>query len=823
MQAQAAPPAPRTCQQGGICQVGDTGPGGGIVFYVAPIMFTQLAASGSMCTTNCKYLEAAPSSWNGGGEPSRSWATNTNNNRTTSVPAPGAMQTAIGAGYQNSVAIVAQTGNEPDTSAAVVARAYAGGGKNDWYLPSKDELNQLYSQKTTVGVFENGVYWSSSEYSASHAWLQSFVNGSLGDINKSWPDSFSHSYVRPIRAFADSFTISLTQSANATIYEPGPDADIFFESETITVAAESTKTLCIRIDPGYVIDELKVDEVAVEGEDLSDVILGQFPYNLNCVTFEDIDVDHSFSVRTIRTNLIDSMLFLGEVEGFLFSDPVMQFIFDFRDYDQNAIGGFYLSGPIVDEWCNSNFNEFCTEDGEAIVLGALLVFGLCIFGGPELVQVGYTPNSPEYGLPQGFVLCHLPYDGSNYILESADFLIPIDPTSLGNGVEEVSTLNEIVFTLSGGDVIATGGDDESADIEITSPLAFTIGGTDNPSLGLLYRYAIYEVDNAELPLDVPVFEGTTYVIQGANPEILSALWDSRDSLKDYVVKVFLETVNYQFSTEPLFTSAPFKIVASATKPSAPVAIYVPPIPIPFLNTLTLPKIHRSESKLVCNPGTYQSGQTLDGVVQTNSLTTYLPSIFTYNLLLNGTAVTALSQTSTVNSASWDISNAPSGTIASCSVVVTRGAITNVDRSTDNASAVSSALSTQTTSIATANADYSALLSANSKSYQKALVDNRTKWRSDTEKIRTDYYAERDRIKSLPSTKTTRALSSAALKAYSAAIKKAAADYKASQPAALAVRDAANKTALAARDEAISKANTTYGTFIESIGYGVLIP
>ncbi|NBU93288.1 MAG: hypothetical protein EBS18_01805, partial [Actinobacteria bacterium] len=47
---------------------------------------------------------------------------------------------------------------------------------------------------------------------------------------------------------------------------------------------------------------------------------------------------------------------------------------------------------------------------------------------------------------------------------------------------------------------------------------------------------------------------------------------------------------------------------------------------------------------------------------------------------------------------------------------------------------SSALSTQTTAISTANAAYAAAVSANEKAYQKALVDNRAKWRSDIEKI-----------------------------------------------------------------------------------------
>ena len=40
---------------------------------------------------------------------------------------------------------------------------------------------------------------------------------------------------------------------------------------------------------------------------------------------------------------------------------------------------------------------------------------------------------------------------------------------------------------------------------------------------------------------------------------------------------------------------------------------------------------------------------------------------------------------------------------------------------------------------------------------------------------------------------------------------------------MAAKDVADKAALAARESAIAKANAAYGTAIESIGYGVLIP
>ena len=82
-------------------------------------------------------------------------------------------------------------------SAAAVARAYRGGGKSDWFLPSKSELNQLYSNRSAVGGFAVGYYyWSSTEYSAGSAWNQNFDGGSQDDDYKS-----NEWRVRPVRAF----------------------------------------------------------------------------------------------------------------------------------------------------------------------------------------------------------------------------------------------------------------------------------------------------------------------------------------------------------------------------------------------------------------------------------------------------------------------------------------------------------------------------------------------------------------------------------------------------------------------------------------------
>ena len=80
--------------------------------------------------------------------------------------------------------------------AASIARDYNGGGYTDWFLPSKDELNQLYVNKVAIGAFAANYYWSSTEDGASTAWGQSFYNGNQSSSNKFYPN-----YVRAVRAF----------------------------------------------------------------------------------------------------------------------------------------------------------------------------------------------------------------------------------------------------------------------------------------------------------------------------------------------------------------------------------------------------------------------------------------------------------------------------------------------------------------------------------------------------------------------------------------------------------------------------------------------
>ncbi len=107
----------------------------------------------------------------------------------------------IGAGLKNTAIIIANQGPVDGAAfAATVCNEYSvtvgGTIYGDWYLPSKDELNLLYLQKTVVGGFASNDYWSSTEDDLNYAWDQFFGGGAQYSFNKN-----NTAYVRAVRAF----------------------------------------------------------------------------------------------------------------------------------------------------------------------------------------------------------------------------------------------------------------------------------------------------------------------------------------------------------------------------------------------------------------------------------------------------------------------------------------------------------------------------------------------------------------------------------------------------------------------------------------------
>jgi hypothetical protein len=101
---------------------------------------------------------------------------------------------AIGSGNANTTAII--TGCSTAGIAAKVCADLVEGGNSDWFLPSRNELTKLYTNRTAIGGFTGAIYLSSSHSNATAAIVRDFTNGSETEQSKSTNYLF-----RPVHSF----------------------------------------------------------------------------------------------------------------------------------------------------------------------------------------------------------------------------------------------------------------------------------------------------------------------------------------------------------------------------------------------------------------------------------------------------------------------------------------------------------------------------------------------------------------------------------------------------------------------------------------------
>jgi hypothetical protein len=116
---------------------------------------------------------------------------------------------AIGTGKENTAAVVdgcAAAEDQKVMFAAKFADQLRAGGKDDWFLPSQDELKELYAQRKIFADCGDAecapdlaasTYWSSSHGDANEAFAINFV---AGEDPVSSAQKTIH-FVRPVRSF----------------------------------------------------------------------------------------------------------------------------------------------------------------------------------------------------------------------------------------------------------------------------------------------------------------------------------------------------------------------------------------------------------------------------------------------------------------------------------------------------------------------------------------------------------------------------------------------------------------------------------------------
>jgi hypothetical protein len=162
---------------------GDVGPAGGLVFYVNP----------NYAIDGWRYLEAAPFDQSAGAQ----WGC-------FRTLIPGARGSAVGTGRQNTLDMIAAC--TVHGSAADLCANFILNGIKGWFLPSIDELTQMYVALKLAGlgdfgtadIVDNYSYWSSTQRTADMAGHLDFADNARrqhGD-DKDFPRR-----VRAIRAF----------------------------------------------------------------------------------------------------------------------------------------------------------------------------------------------------------------------------------------------------------------------------------------------------------------------------------------------------------------------------------------------------------------------------------------------------------------------------------------------------------------------------------------------------------------------------------------------------------------------------------------------
>jgi len=179
-------------------ELGETGPAGGIIFYRDETGFIQYEYADDEIGVICHYLEAAPTDI----DTQLEWIN-------SALPYPGVYEATektyeafgIGMGRKNTALLLSITTTEYNiqTPAAQACNDYSYGGKIDWFLPSKDELNMLYINRTHVSNMKSEWYYCSCGIvttAGKEIWGQHFESGNQSSY---YPNPFL--FVRAIRAF----------------------------------------------------------------------------------------------------------------------------------------------------------------------------------------------------------------------------------------------------------------------------------------------------------------------------------------------------------------------------------------------------------------------------------------------------------------------------------------------------------------------------------------------------------------------------------------------------------------------------------------------
>lgn len=172
----------------------------------------------------------------------------------------------IGVGQENTTLIIREC--PQPLLAAELCDSYVSGGYSDWFLPSADELNQLYTQRFLFPGFAYADYWNSTQFDRTSAWIQNFNTGLRSQLNK---DAVAN--VWPIRAFGQTPVITTDNVVDIRSDEATVEGN-FTETGNATIVERG---ICFSLTPNPVIGDAKVVSSRIALEKFKERLTGLLP------------------------------------------------------------------------------------------------------------------------------------------------------------------------------------------------------------------------------------------------------------------------------------------------------------------------------------------------------------------------------------------------------------------------------------------------------------------------------------------------------------------------------------------------------------------
>ena len=198
-------------------EVGDTGPGGGTIFYDDTVGFDyDIVADGIQADEKNlftgksldgkRFLEVTDQLWGNlfafDTDARLAWAdpeSDLDSITSTALNSPEDLAATVGTGLLSSTTVYNLLDGNQTNRAVQKCMDNTIDGMSDWFVPSVGELNLIFRNGLSLGDLGSVyLYWSSTKIAPFENWIYNVVDD---ELSQGLMDDLTNTFVRPIRAF----------------------------------------------------------------------------------------------------------------------------------------------------------------------------------------------------------------------------------------------------------------------------------------------------------------------------------------------------------------------------------------------------------------------------------------------------------------------------------------------------------------------------------------------------------------------------------------------------------------------------------------------